>query len=273
MNTTMIPPVVDAPEPDAPPVDPRFRVRRLEVRRSARRRRRRIWWSIFAFVALVAIAVAVLASPLVGVSELAVSGSSHLTADEVRAASGLRVGEPMVLVAAGAATAGIEALPWVARARVVRRWPRRVELNIVERTPLAVLAIGAERWVVGEGGVVVAAATEADAQLLLVKMPESTRPDAGGRLSRSASLAVAMVAALPSSLRPRIVDAVISDRGEVVVNLNCGAEIDFGSPTFMERKFLAAETMLGGRVDLSGLKRLDVRVPGDPRIERGGSCR
>jgi len=269
----MIPPVVDAPDPDAPLVDPRFRVRRLEVRRSARRRRRRIWWGIFSFLAVAAVAVGVLASPLVAVTELAVSGSSHLTADEVRAASGLRVGEPMVLVDAQGAVDGIGSLPWVARVRVARRWPRRVELNIVERRPMAVLAIGPRRWVVGEGGVVVAAATAADAQLLLVTMPESTSPDAGGRLSRPDSLAVAMVAALPSSLRPRIVGAVVSDSGEVVVNLNCGAEIDFGPPTLMEQKFLAAEAMLGGSVDLAGLTRLDVRVPGDPRIERGGSCR
>ena len=224
-------------------------------------------------MAVLAVAVAVLASPLVGVSELAVSASSHLAADEVRAASGLHLGEAMVLVDTESARDGIEALPWVARARVVRRWPRRVELNIVERTPLAVLAIGAQRWVVGEGGVVVAAATPADAQLPLVTMPESTKPTAGGHLSGTDSSAVAMVAAIPSTLRPRVKDAVVSDRGEVVVNLTCGAVVDLGPPTLMEQKFLSAETILGGGVDLSGLKRLDLRVPGDPRIERGGSCR
>ena len=273
MSTTMIPPVVDALEPDAPPVDPRFRVRRLEVRRSARRRRRRIWWSVFSVVAVLAVAIGVLASPLVGVSQLAVSGSAHLSAEEVRAASSIRVGEAMVLVDIESATARIKALPWVSRARVVRRWPRGVELNIIERTPLAVVAIGAQRWVLAEGGVVVAAATPADAQLVLVTLPESIRPDADGHLPVAAASAAAMVAAIPSTLRPRVSDAVVSDRGDVVVNLTCGAVIDLGSPTLMEQKFLSAETILGGGVDLSGLKRLDLRVPGDPRIERGGACR
>lgn len=273
MSSTMLPPVVDAAEPEVPGVDPRFRVRRLEVRRSARRRRRRIWWTVLAVVAVTGLSVGAVFSPLLGVSSETVVGNAHVRADRIRSVAGIRRGDAMVLIDTGGAEARIAELPWVERVRVVRRWPRGVEIAVVERTPIARIAIGPERLVVAEGGVVVGAASAVDDVLPLINVPGSTKASATGHLPAAEADAVAMVAAIPVTLRPRVKDATLADNGEVSVALTCGAVLQLGAPTVIAQKFLSAETILGGGVDLSGLKRLDVRVPADPRLERGGSCR
>ena len=80
------------------------------------------------------------------------------------------------------------------------------------------------------------------------------------------------VAATPLSLRARTQTITMSSRSELTYGLVDGAELRFGNAVEASDKFLAAVTMLGGRVDLDGMCRLDVRVPTDPKIRRGGDC-
>lgn len=68
------------------------------------------------------------------VTAIEVAGASHYTAAEVAALAGLEPGQPLLWVT----TWGLAALqkdPWIERARVVRRWPNRVTVEVTERVP------------------------------------------------------------------------------------------------------------------------------------------
>lgn len=72
------------------------------------------------------------------VATVTVEGRVHEDRDALLAASGLRLGQPMLSVSPRAIRDRIEELPWVERASVQRRFPDHVHLAIVERTPFAV---------------------------------------------------------------------------------------------------------------------------------------
>ena len=89
-------------------VDPRFRERRIAVRKDAGRRRlKRLLLLVFVAVAALA-AVLVLRSPVFDVDEVVVTGTSHLPADEIRAAAGIDQGTPLLLADLGAVAADSE---------------------------------------------------------------------------------------------------------------------------------------------------------------------
>jgi cell division protein FtsQ len=84
-------------------------------------------------------------SPFV-VERIEVVGQSLLAADEVIAASGLAPGQSLFSLDARRAVAGIEALPRVRRAELVRAFPNRVTLQVEERRPFALVHSGGLRW-------------------------------------------------------------------------------------------------------------------------------
>lgn len=79
-------------------------------------------------------------SPRFAVATIDVRGSHVLSADEVRALLPFSPGDNVFSVDTGAAERALTAEPWVARARVRRHLPRRVTVELVERTPAAVVA-------------------------------------------------------------------------------------------------------------------------------------
>ncbi|HEX9125845.1 MAG TPA: FtsQ-type POTRA domain-containing protein [Methylomirabilota bacterium] len=83
-------------------------------------------------------------SPFV-VERIEVVGQSLLAADEVIAASGLAPGQSLFSLDARRAVAGIEALPRVRRAELVRAFPNRVTLLVEERRPFALVHSGGLR--------------------------------------------------------------------------------------------------------------------------------
>ena len=270
--------VVDTVDPAPPRIDARFVVRRGDVRRRLRRRRRRILVTLAIVLLLVAATVGLSRSPMFSISRFDIRGNSRVTTDQVIAASALAKGDPLVGVDGGAVEDRLRALHWVARARVVRRWPQTIEITIVERTPVARVLAGVNAAVVAAGSVVIEsgpiidAATPA-AELVPINVPADTALVVGRVLPGALADAVAFVTAMPSSLRPKLTDATVSDRGEVTASFGKCAEILLGTPDDAGAKFVAAETMLGGSVALDGLKRLDLRVPANPRLVRGGRCR
>jgi cell division protein FtsQ len=67
-------------------------------------------------------------------SYIDVAGASHYTAAELAALAGLSPGQPLLWITTWS-LAGLVRDPWIESARVVRRWPDRVLLEVTERTP------------------------------------------------------------------------------------------------------------------------------------------
>ena len=267
-------------------VDPRIAARRAAVVSQAMSRRRRVVVGVAAAVALAVAAVLVVRSPLFGVRDVAVIGDPTSSAAVVLRDAGLRRGMPLISIDEGSAAARLVRSAEYLDAAVTTRWPGTVEVRVTRRPVIAVFIAGGRRMIVGRGGVAMPATADVRGALEVTVEGSLPRVSAGRTvpaalasiarhgeptLGEVASIADT-VAATPLSLRARTQTITMSSRSELTYGLVDGAELRFGNAVEASDKFLAAVTMLGGRVDLDGMCRLDVRVPTDPKIRRGGDC-
>jgi cell division protein FtsQ len=248
-------------------VDPRMRSRRIAVRRNqGKRRLKRFTVALAAVAVLVAAAVATQTS-LLDVDRVRIDGVGHTAAADVRRVAGISPGDTMVGVDVGGAAARVEELPWVAEARVARRWPGTVEIHVTEREPLALVDVAAGRVALVDG----------DGRVLEVtRQPPAGLPEVtgvrgpiaeGDELGRDTRDALGILRAVRERL-PGVVASVSSDLDAALAS---GGEIRFGSTDDLDDKIVAVETVLAD-VDTDCLELLDVRVPGSPALTRHQRC-
>ena len=253
-------------------VDPRIAARRAAVVSQAMSRRRRIVVGVAATVALAVAAVLVVRSPLFGVRDVAVIGDPTSSAAVVLRDAGLRRGMPLISIDEVSAAARLLRSAEYLDASVTTRWPGTVEVRVTRRPVIAVFIAGGRRMIVGRGGVAMPATADVRGALEVTVEGSLPRVSAGRTVPAALASIADTVAATPLSLRARTQTITMSSRSELTYGLVDGAELRFGNAVEASDKFLAAVTMLGGRVDLDGMCRLDVRVPTDPKIRRGGDC-
>lgn len=249
-------------------MDPRFRERRVEVRREEGRRRLRVLVGITATVLVGTGGWAATGSPLLDLDRVVVEGAVHTDPTEARFASGLRRGQRLIDVDEGAARRAVEALPWVERAVVDRRWPGEVRIRLVEREAVAVISAegGGAALVDGRGRVLAHVDRPPPGLAVLTGLPPAGPPGTVLAPDGVAALSVAM--ALPEELRARITGvAPAGDRGEVEMVLSPGGRVRLGPPVDLDRKFDAIRAVLA-QVDVANLAVLDVRRPDSPVLTR-----
>jgi cell division protein FtsQ len=248
-------------------IDPRIRERRIAVRRDqGRRRLQRVADLVAVLVVAAAFALAV-RSPLLDVDAVEVAGADRTGAEEVAAAAGVALGDHLVDVDVRAVGRRVGTLPWVEAVTVRRSIGGTVRIEVLERTPVALALAGGQRWLVDAAGAVIAPADEAPdlaADLAtLVGVGEGLGPGAVLPAGAVDALAVAgrLGVAVPGAVRE------IAVAEDLVVGLVAGGEARFGDARQLDAKALALATILE-EVDLDGLARIDLRVPGNPVLTR-----
>lgn len=249
-------------------MDPRFRKRRVAVRRQEGRRRLRFLAGSTAVAVAVGGAVGVTRSPLLDVDRVEVRGTSRTPRPDVLAASGLDAGPLMTEVDTRGVVRRVEALPWVERARARRAWPNSVVIEVTERTPAAALAAAGGGWALVDGAGRVLEVGAARPQGVPVVAGATAPGPAGSELAAGARDPLRVAAALPAQLRPRVAEVVVVPGGEVVLRLAApGGEVRLGRPDALGPKLAAAATVLE-KANPRGLRVLDVRVPQAPVLTR-----
>lgn len=270
--TTAAPPRPGPPRP-GPPIDPRIRERRIAVTRDQGRRRLRVLLTFATAVALVVGAVAALHLPWFRVSRLEVTGAEHTGAAQVRRVAAPAFHQAMVSVSTAAVAGSVDRLPWVLSARVDKSWPSTLVVDVVERTPVAQVADG-PRWALVDrtGRVLAIAPTRAPALVALawpgpVRGPGTVLP---GRAAASLTVAAALgpVESPGPSVPAPAVSVGPNPGGGVAVDLAGGAVVQLGPAADLGPKLTALEA-LEAQVDLSGVKTVDLTVPGQPVLTRG----
>jgi cell division protein FtsQ len=194
-------------------------------------------------------------SPWLAVTQVQVTVSSTpevagpLSPDEVRAVAQVETGVPLLRVDTGAIEQRIAALPQVASVSVSRSWPDAIMIDVVRRTPVALVASGTGYDVVdAEGGVIrTVSAIEPGVPVI--------RATGDG-----VAAAVAVGSELPEDIQRRVVEIEASTRNDVTLILKNGAEVMWGSAE--EGPFKAEVlTVLLNEVDA---RYYDVSAPGVP---------
>jgi cell division protein FtsQ len=248
------------------PIDPRFRQRRIEVRRVEGRRRLRVLLTLGGFVLFALAAWGATRSPFLDVDRVLVTGSARVPAAAVAAASGVQQGTAMFDVDEAEARRRVEALPWVLQARVHRHWPATVTIDVQERMPIAALpGPGGVGVVDRTGRVLTVAPAPPPGAPLLVGLAPAGAP--GTRIGGRAADLLAVARAMPPAVLPRVAGIVAVEGGQVELRLRPSGVVKLGPPTALGDKLLAVQTVLG-QVDLSRLAVLDVRVPASPAVTR-----
>lgn len=250
-----------------PPIDPRIRARRIEVRRHAGRRRLRRLVDLGLVVVVAACFVGALWTPLLDVDAVRVTGAARTGSAEVADAAGVRRGDPLVGVDLALVGQRVAALPWVAEVQLHRGLDGLVVITVTERTPVAVLG-GATPVLVDVDGRVLGPRSEGGAEPLVTLTGSTSVPEPGGYLPSTTADGLAL-AALLARTAPTALASL--DVEELTGALAAGGEVRFGDARQLDAKVRSLEAVLE-QVDLTCLAVLDLRLPGSPVLTREEGC-
>lgn len=245
---------------DAQPVmEPRLQERRTSLARNRRRRLLRVIAIAAGILLALGAIVGVFFTPIFDVDRVVVRGSRALSADTVRAASGVRRGDPMLLVRTGAVAKRVERLPYVQTARVKRVFPGTVIITVQERKPIAWTSEdeqGAE--LLDATGRVLATTNTPPTNL--PRITGFANVPGPGKVVRPSEIVTALTE-LPPGLRS-LVATVAWDGNELTLTLVDGLQVRLGDTGDIRAKGAVAEAVIDRSPE--GTKVVDVRVPTSP---------
>ena len=286
---------------DPPRIDPRIARRWIEARREEGRRRLRLLIVVASVATAAGLALGSLWTPLLKVRHVRIAVAGPVAPATVRALAGLAHQRLMIDVDAAAIRSRLDADPWLGGAVVARHWPGTVTISVGVRTPVVAVATGAgaaRRWAEVDATGRVLTVTGAQPYGMPLLMGTGAAPAVGGWVAGSAGPAVApgagpdiqvdmnaaadgpdvpsgaaaalaVVDALPASLRARVASvtaaagpgltlAVVPPRtavGMLTVRLGDGSQL--------AAKVTALVTLID-QGDLAGMSTLDLSVPSRP---------
>ncbi|MET3960391.1 cell division protein FtsQ [Marmoricola sp. OAE513] len=229
---------------------PDFGRRRFRARLDRWRR-----WIILALVAILLVTGGWLIyfSSVLAVSQVEVTGNARVTTARVERVAGVPIGRPMVRTDLAAIKARVEAIHAVESVAVSRSWPHTVVIEIVERTPVAVVDRGGKLQALDASGVLFGGYSRAPDDLPLVE----TRAD----VSASAlAEAAKVVGALRADVAGRVEKINVQTIDKINLELTKGVTVQWGSAEGSEDKAQVLVLLLKRK----GVKEIDVSVPGRP---------
>jgi cell division protein FtsQ len=219
---------------------------RAQGERSERRRRlsRRVALALAVLAAVGLLAWAALASPLLAVDRVVVTGTERLTAAQVTAVAQVEPGTPMARVSTLDVVARLRALPEVAGARVSRSWGGTVRIAVVERRAAAAVAQGGSFRLLDEDGVPFATAPKLPAGTVRLALASPSADDPATRA------ALAVLRELPPALRGQVREVRATSPDAVALLLPRDRTLVWGAPGDAPAKAAAAGALLrlGGHV-------------------------
>ena len=245
-------------------IDGRIAERRREVRQERQRRRRRRTLFALLVVATLAALVAIERSALVALDEVRVVGTERLTEDEVREAAGLELGTSTLRLRLPTAEAQVAELPLVASADAQRVDPLTVEIEVRERQPSLIAVGDATSVLIDREGIVL---IEEELDGLPVIELSTSPPPPGSDVQEDEALANAHAVwqGLSGPLRAEVVRYVAPDVEGLVLMLDRGIEVRFGSAERIDEKVRALGAILED-VGETPIAAIDVRAPRAPVV-------
>jgi cell division protein FtsQ len=228
-------------------------------KRFARRQRARRWltWRyIVAAVLLLAMSIGgvylVFFSSTLSVQGVEVTGTKTLSEAKVREVADVPTGGPLATVDLDTIAYRVRSLAVVESAEVTRKWPHDVLIQIVERTPVAVVEIAGELHSLDEHGKVFGSYDRPPSGLPHVRADSGVHADA---LAEGAEV----VAALPDEIASKVDFAEVHSVDQITLRLRDGREVLWGSADQSAEKAEVLVALLRNQAQV-----YDVSVPGFP---------
>jgi cell division protein FtsQ len=224
--------------------------------RRARQRRLRAAapWAVGGAVVLLGLLAAwlVWGTALFGLRELRVTGTDLVSPADVRGAAAVADGTPLARVDLDAVRGRVAELAPVAEVTVSRRWPSTLVIEVVERSPVAVVPQGRRFAVVDGAGVVFRTLAERPADLPVAVVAEPGPDDAATRA------ALAVLAALTPQLRDELVEVTVEGPAQIRLRLRGDRVVIWGDASRSDTKAQVATGLLRQRGDTIDVSAPDV---------------
>ena len=242
-------------------MEPRMRERRIAVKRAVGRKRLK-WLAIGSVVAGVVAAVfAVLGSGLFAISAVEVEGAVYSQGDSLDAVVAELEGANVLRVDTTAAERQLEAIPWVADARVTTDFPNGAKIEIRERRPtIAYLAPDGRYRVLDSDGRVLDVIAGRPVNYLELGVEDGPELEAGQLAPRGYRAAATLVSALTPQMRQRAALVTVDQNGtELSMILDDDIEVRFGAPEDLLDKLVRLQTALTNpNPELTATELIDV---------------
>ncbi len=213
----------------------------------------------------------VMTSPRFAVTDIEVVGGERRTPDTVSAESGIGVGGNVFALDLDAARARILADPWISEATLARRLPGTILVQITERKPAALLAVGDTLLVTSQGEPFkrVEPGDPVDLPLVTGLRPDELTGDHEGatRTIRRAIDLAAEYEASSLSRRSPLEEVHVSPEGTFTLVVGRSAtELVLGGPPFRRKLDQAARVV--AELDKRGAKADAIMLDNDGRPDR-----
>ncbi len=192
-------------------------------------------------------------SSWLAVETIDVSGAQTVEASDIRARSGIDVGEPLARVDLAAAERRIGALAVVRSVAVTRQWPNGILVSLEERVAIAVVEIGGRLRGMDSDGVVFRDYKKAPPGLPRVVTSIGTTSEA---LKEAAKV----ITALPQDLTLIVDHVLVTTVDQISLVLKDGRTVVWGSADESDTKAEVLETLLA----TVQAQVYDVSVPSKP---------
>jgi cell division protein FtsQ len=230
----------------------------VEQERPGPTRRRylaRRWMALLIVLAVLGLTYVVMFTSLIGVRSVEVLGTHDISQDAVRDAAAVEVGTPMVRLDTEEVARRVAKLPRVAEVSVSRSFPTTVEIQVTERTPVAVVSDTDGTHLVDRTGLDYATVSARPGGLPVLKVIKVAPDD------QATHAAVTVLGAIPAQLRKRVVEVSARTPGDVQLKLRSGKVVKWGDAEDNERK----SAVLAPLLTRPG-KTYDVATPDFPTV-------
>jgi cell division protein FtsQ len=225
------------------------------ARRRWRQRLRRLRPLLYAVLLLALVGTGVwlvFFSSVVTVREVSVSGNQTVSSVRVRAVAKAPIGRQLARVDLAAIQARIETIPAVESVSVSRSWPHTIAVEVVERTPVAVVERGAGLQAVDDEGVLFGSYVRQPDDLPLVRTAADVKSEALAEAAR-------VVTSLRADIQARVESVDVASIDRITLKLTGGRTVMWGSAEDSQQKAAVLAVLLERRAD-----EIDVSVPGRP---------
>lgn len=229
------------------------------ARRRVRARFRRLRPFLYAAAVLALVVTGVWLlwfSSVLEARDVEVTGNGTLSAARVEKAARAPLGEPLVGVDLDAIEQRVEAIASVRSASVSRSWPHTIQIDVVERVPVAVVSRGVGLQAVDEDGYLFGSYATEPKDLPVIRTAPDVRREALAE-------AAAVIGSLRADIAAKVRHVDVQTIDQIVLRLKDGRRVVWGSADDSEQK---AQVLAGLLRATAGAKpaEIDVSVPSRP---------
>ena len=219
-------------------------------------------WTIaaFAVVLLATLGVAATYTALFAAKDIRLRGSHSISRAEILSLAHVNDRSNVFHLDASVVERRLESDPRILEARVTTALPDGLNIDIVQRLPVAV--VGTPGALVGADGVVIGPAADT------VDLPALIAPDGGSVVAEALATAAATAGALDPTLRRAVDAVVVTPDGGLEVRLAAGFSASFGDGSELDAKVASLAALLAWIQERDvTVVSADLTVPGSPTAQ------